>query len=150
MDWELVNGALYFKHWLYILELVCHDLVKSLHELPTGGHEGLFCTLNHMQKDYWWPGMSTFLWKFISSCADCQAAMTTPSSPKPSPSSKTMSSFNRCLPTLLYHVYPYRSPRPSTPPCLLPTPPCLSCWWIEDSTSSWELFSGITSPTFST
>ena len=27
-----------------------------------------------MQKDYWWPGMSTFLWKFISGCADCQAA----------------------------------------------------------------------------
>ena len=27
-----------------------------------------------MQKDYWWPGMSTFLRKFIAGCADCQAA----------------------------------------------------------------------------
>ena len=27
-----------------------------------------------MQKDYWWPGMSTFLWKFIAGCANCQAA----------------------------------------------------------------------------
>ena len=27
-----------------------------------------------MQKDYWWLGMSTFLWKFILGCADCQVA----------------------------------------------------------------------------
>ena len=40
MDWEFTDGALYFKHWLYVPELACHDLVKSLHELPTRGHEG--------------------------------------------------------------------------------------------------------------
>ena len=27
-----------------------------------------------MQKDYWWPGMSTYLCRFIMGCADCQAA----------------------------------------------------------------------------
>ena len=27
-----------------------------------------------MQKDYWWPRMSTFLRRFITGCADCQAA----------------------------------------------------------------------------
>ena len=27
-----------------------------------------------MQKDYWWPGMSTFLHRFIAGCAGCQAA----------------------------------------------------------------------------
>ena len=47
------------------------------------------------------------------------------------------------------NIYPYRSLRPSTPPCPLPTPPCLSCWWIEDSTGSWELSPGTTLPTFS-
>ena len=73
-DWEFIDGALYFKHWLYVPEPACHDLMKSLHELPAGGHEGFFCMLHCMQKDYWWPGMSTFLWKFISGCADCQVA----------------------------------------------------------------------------
>ena len=73
-DWEFIGGALYFKHWLYVPEPARHDLIKSLHELPTGGHEGFFHTLHCMQKDYWWPGMSTFLWKFITGCADCQAA----------------------------------------------------------------------------
>ena len=60
-DWEFVNSTLYFKHHLYMPELAHHDLVKSLHKSPAGGHEGFFRTLHHMQKDYWWPGMSTFL-----------------------------------------------------------------------------------------
>ena len=61
-----------------------------------------------------------------------------------------MSSSARCLPALPYRVYPYRSLRPSTPPCPLPAPLCLSYWWIEDLTGSWELSPGTTSPTFST
>ena len=73
-DWEFTNDSLYFKHRLYIPEPACHDLVKSLHNSPAGGHEGFFRTLHQMQKDYWWPGMSTFLCKFISGCANCQAA----------------------------------------------------------------------------
>ena len=73
-DWEFSDGSLYFKHRLYIPESARHDLVKSLHNSPTGGHEGFFRTLHCMQKDYWWPGMSTFLRKYIAGCADCQAA----------------------------------------------------------------------------
>ena len=56
-DWEFINNSLYFKHRLYIPEPARHDLVKSLHDSPTGGHEGFFQTLHHMQRDYWWPGM---------------------------------------------------------------------------------------------
>ena len=41
-DWKFVDGALYFKHHLYVPELAHHDLVKSLHESPAGGHEGFF------------------------------------------------------------------------------------------------------------
>ena len=41
-DWEFSNNSLYFKHRLYIPEPAHHDLVKSLHNSPTGGHEGFF------------------------------------------------------------------------------------------------------------
>ena len=73
-NWEFEDSALYFKHQLYVPELAHHDLIKSLHELLAGGHKGFFCMLHHMQKDYWWPGMLTFLQKFISGCANCQVA----------------------------------------------------------------------------
>ena len=70
-NWKFINNSLYFKHRLYIPEPVRHDLVKSLYDSPTGGHEGFFRTLHRMQKDYWWPGMSTYLCRFITGCADC-------------------------------------------------------------------------------
>ena len=76
--------------------------------------------------------------------------MMTPSSPRQSPSSETMSWSTRCLPASLYPVYPYRSPRPSTPPCPLPELPHLSCWWTEDLTDSWQPSPGITLPVFYT
>ena len=41
-DWEFTDNALYFKHRLYIPEPAHHELVKSLHESPAGGHEGFF------------------------------------------------------------------------------------------------------------
>ena len=73
-NWEFINNSLYFKQHLYVPEPARHDLVKSLHNSPARGQEGFFRMLHRMQKDYWWPEMSTFLCKFISGCADCQAA----------------------------------------------------------------------------
>ena len=60
-DWKFIDNSLYFKHCLYVPEPACHDLVRSLHESPARGHEGFFQTLHQMQRDDWWPGMSTFL-----------------------------------------------------------------------------------------
>ena len=87
VDWTFIDNSLYFKHRLYVPEPACYDLVRSLHESPARGHEGFFQTLHQMQKDYWWPGMFTFLHKFISGCADCQAAKvnTHPTVPRLSP-----------------------------------------------------------------
>ena len=45
-DWEFINDSLYFKHRLYVPEPARHDLVKSLHNSPAGGHEGFFRTLH--------------------------------------------------------------------------------------------------------
>ena len=73
-NWHFEEGKLYFKGRLYIPESNRHDLIKSLHESPCGGHEGFYCTLHCVQRDYWWPGMSTFLHKYISGCAMCQQA----------------------------------------------------------------------------
>ena len=72
-DWIFEHGYLYFKNRLYIPEPACYELVRSLHKCPTEGHKGFFHTLHQMQKDYLWLGMSTFLWKFITRCANCQA-----------------------------------------------------------------------------
>ena len=60
-DWTFLNGALYYKSRLYIPEPARQDLVHSLHCSPVGGHGGYFRTVHLVQRDYWWPGLTTFV-----------------------------------------------------------------------------------------
>ena len=75
--------------------------------------------------------------------------MMTPPSSKPSFSSGTTPSCNNYLLDLQSHIFPYRSPKPLTPPSRLPALAYLSCWWTRDLTNFWEHFLETTSPRFS-
>ena len=72
-DWHYNDGKLYFKNRLYIPETARQDLVSSIHASEACGHGRIFQTLNLLQWDFWWPGMTTYIWKYIASCAICQA-----------------------------------------------------------------------------
>ena len=73
----------------------------------------------------------------------------TPPSSKPLSSSETTSSYDNYLLDLQSHVFPYRSPRPLTPPSQPPAPVYLSCWWTGDLTDFWGHYLETTSPRFS-
>ena len=75
--------------------------------------------------------------------------MMTPPSNKPSSSSRTTPSYDNSLLDLQSHVFPYRLPRPLTPPSQPPAPAYLSCWWTGDSTDFWGHYLETTSPQFS-
>ena len=72
-DWTFDNGWLYYKTHLYIPEPAHHDLVAITHSFFEGGHGGHLRTIVLLSKDYWWPGLSTYVWKYVSGCAVCQA-----------------------------------------------------------------------------
>jgi len=73
-DWTFLEGsALYFKGCLYVLEPVYQDLVHFLHCSPAGGHGSYFRTVHLVQRDYWWPGLTTCIHRFVAGCATCQA-----------------------------------------------------------------------------
>ena len=71
-DWCFSNSLLYFKNCLYIPAPACHDLVSSVHSSPAAGHSGFFRTYALLSRDYWWPGMSSFICHFIAGCTLCQ------------------------------------------------------------------------------
>ena len=73
----------------------------------------------------------------------------TPPSSRPSSYFATTPLYDNCLLNLQSHVFPYRSPRPLTPPSQPPAPAYLSCWWTGDSTDFWGHFLETTSPRFS-
>ena len=47
-------------------------LVSSIHTSETCGYGGVFYILNLLQWDYWWPRMSTYIWKYVAGCSICQ------------------------------------------------------------------------------
>ena len=71
-DWHYDQGKLYFKNWLYIFKSVQHNLISTIHASKTCGHGGIFHTLNLLQQDYWWPGMTTYIHKYVIGCTVCQ------------------------------------------------------------------------------
>ena len=71
-DWHFSDSLLYFKNCLYIPAAARHDLVSSVHSSPAAGHGGFFRTYTLLSHNYWWPGMSSFICRFIVGCALCQ------------------------------------------------------------------------------
>ena len=71
-DWHFSGSCLHFKNRLYIPPDTRHDLVTSVHSSLASGHGGFFHTYILLSWDYWWPGMSSFIRCFVSSCALCQ------------------------------------------------------------------------------
>ena len=71
-DWCFSDSLLYFKNCLYIPAAARHDLVTSVHSSPTTSHSSFFRTYTLLSRDYWWPGMSLFVCRFVAGCALCQ------------------------------------------------------------------------------
>ena len=98
-DWCFSNSLLYFKNRLYIPAAARHDLVSSIHSSPTTGHGGFFRTYTLLSRDYWWPGMSSFIRRFVAGCALCQQMKvnTHPTVPTLSPLPSTCSPVSTTL-----------------------------------------------------
>ena len=71
-DWHMTNGHLYFKGCMYIPPHEQQAITYSIHDSPTTGHTGRFQTKALLERDFWWPGLSSFVNAFISGCAVCQ------------------------------------------------------------------------------
>ena len=71
-DWHFSDSCLYFKNCLYVPPDACHDLITSIHSSLASGHGGCFCAYSLLSQDYWWPGMPSFICRFVSGCVLCQ------------------------------------------------------------------------------
>ena len=73
-DWQYIEGILTYKGHVYIpsdpslrwaILVCCHD-----HE--TAGHLGYLKTRQLVASKFWWPGLASFICKYVEGCAVCQ------------------------------------------------------------------------------
>src|SRR5271170_598240 len=73
-DWNLEDSLILYQGKIYVpknLELR-REVVKSCHEPLVFGHPGQYKTLEIVQGNFWWPGISIFVKNFVEGCATCQ------------------------------------------------------------------------------
>ena len=105
-NWHFSDSHLYFKNHLYIPPDARCTLVASVHSSLACGHGGFFCTYSLLSRDYWWPGMSSFICCFISGCALCQQMKvnTHPTVPVLSPILLRYEVADSSFPLYIYHL----------------------------------------------
>ena len=52
-------------------EGIRRDIVKTYHDSLPAGHPGRWKTYELVSRNYWWPGMSSFVEKYVSGCDTC-------------------------------------------------------------------------------
>ena len=73
-DWKIEDGLLFFKDRCYVPpdQTLRQNIVRKYHDGISMGHPGQFRTIELVRRDYWWPGMTTFINQYVKGCAVCQ------------------------------------------------------------------------------
>jgi len=72
-EWSLNDGLLYFWGKIYVPDTsnLCHWIVTLSHDSRLAGHSGRWKTLELVSRNYWWPQMSRYVGRYISTCDMC-------------------------------------------------------------------------------
>ena len=84
-EWNFENGLLLYRGKVYIpkdpnMELR-HQIIQMHHDLPMAGHPGRWKTYELISRNYWWPGLTNDVKKYVSGCNICQQMKNRPQQP---------------------------------------------------------------------
>jgi len=84
-DWNYENGLLLYRGKIYIPHSVedtlRQQIIQMHHDLPSARHPGWWKTYELVSRNYRWPGMTTFVKKYVMGCDMCQRMKNRPQQP---------------------------------------------------------------------
>jgi len=69
--YTLVDGVLHFQKRIIVPSNLKARILKSFHDLPTSGHQGIDRTYEKLHRYYWWPNMKKDVANYVLSCDVC-------------------------------------------------------------------------------
>ena len=72
-EWEIEDGIVLKEGRIYMLEGELRGKVIRLHhDTPVGGHGGRWKTTELVTRNYWWPGVTKEVGRYVDGCDTCQ------------------------------------------------------------------------------
>ena len=73
-EWNTEDGLILFRGKVYVPKDndLRRRIVELHHDSLAAGHPGRWKTYELVSRNYWWPGMSVYVEKYVSGCDKCQ------------------------------------------------------------------------------
>ena len=73
-DWKFNDHVLTYKGRVYVPleDSLCRSILTCCHDHETAGHPGYLKTHQLVTSEFWWPGLTQFVHRYIEGCAMCQ------------------------------------------------------------------------------
>jgi len=73
-EWKEVDGIMYKEGKVYVPRdnKLRTEIIRLYHDMPVGGHEGQWKTVELVTHNFWWPGITKEVKQYMEGCNTCQ------------------------------------------------------------------------------
>ena len=73
-DWQVEAGILTYQGRVYVPDddSLRHAILQRCHDHESAGHPGYLKTRQLVAAEFWWPGLTSYVRKYVEGCATCQ------------------------------------------------------------------------------
>jgi len=73
-EWREVDSVIYKEGKVYVLkdDKLRAEIIRLHHDMPIEGHEGQWKTVKLVTRNFWWPGVTKEVKRYVEGCNACQ------------------------------------------------------------------------------